>query len=62
MDAITDFLSMGGYGAYVWPAFVVTAVVLAAMLVFSLREIRAREAELEALQRGQGESGEGHEA
>ncbi len=62
MDAITDFLSMGGYGAYIWPAFAVTAVILIAMLVSSVRELRARETELKALQRGRTESGEGHEA
>lgn len=26
---MTDFLSMGGYGAFVWPCFVLAAVVLA---------------------------------
>jgi len=62
LDAITDFLSMGGYGVYVWPAFAVTAVLLVAMLVSSLRGLRAREAELEALQRGRTGSGKDHEA
>ncbi|MBB71604.1 MAG: heme exporter protein CcmD [Legionellales bacterium] len=30
-------LSMGGYGGYVWPAYSVTAVVLAANVVFAYK-------------------------
>ncbi len=62
MDAITDFLSMGGYGAYIWPAFVITALIMIAILVSSLRGLHAREAELEALRRDRDKPGDGHEA
>lgn len=52
MDALGSFIDMGGYAAYVWPAYGVTALALAALVVFSLRAMRARERELEALEAG----------
>jgi len=49
LDAITTFLAMGGYAAFVWPAFGITAAVLVGLLVVSWRGLKAREAELDAL-------------
>lgn len=43
------FLQMGGYGAYVWSAFGFAALVLASLLVISLRGARARDVELDRL-------------
>ena len=40
---------MGGYGAFVWPSFVLTVAVLGGLLVASLRSAGARERELAAL-------------
>ncbi len=57
MDAIADFFAMGGYAAFVWPAFAVAGVVLAALLVISLRDLRARQAELDTLQAARRENG-----
>ena len=34
---------MGGYGAYVWPAFGISALVLGWLLVSSLRRLRGLE-------------------
>jgi heme exporter protein D len=51
MEQFMSFLEMGGYAAYVWPAFGITAFVLAALLLASLRSLRAREQMLEGLQR-----------
>jgi len=48
------FFEMGGYAAYVWPAFGAGAVLLIALLVASLRAMRAREAELRALEAARG--------
>ncbi len=45
-----EFLSMGGYAQFVWPAFAVTAIVLVALLVLSRRALRVNESTLEALQ------------
>lgn len=49
MDALANYLAMGGYAAYVWPAIGATALVLTVLLVASLRTLRRREAALAAL-------------
>ncbi|MCU0894334.1 MAG: heme exporter protein CcmD [Rhodospirillales bacterium] len=48
MDAgsLAAFMAMGGYAAYVWPAFVLTAVVMIVLLIASVRSLRAREKDL----------------
>ena len=51
MAEIGQFLAMGGYAAFVWPAFAVAAAVLAGLLVVSLRGLRRREAALALLMR-----------
>ena len=45
-----SFFEMGGYAAYVWPAFGAAAVIMLALLVLSIRTMRAREAALRALE------------
>jgi heme exporter protein D len=49
MDGMSQFFAMGGYAAFVWPAYGVAAVVLIGLLVQSLRVLRARTAEFAAL-------------
>ena len=59
MDGIESFLTMGGHGAYIWPAYLIAAGVLIALLVDSLRSTRNRESQLTALRqmrRGGGET------
>ena len=46
MDTIRTYLDMGGYGAFVWPAFVLSAVVLAGVLIRSLRVLKESESAL----------------
>lgn len=46
MNAITNFLNMGGYAAFVWPALGLTAVILITMAVTSIRQMRVNEATL----------------
>ena len=46
-----SFVEMGGYAAYVWPAFGATALVLTVLVLASLRSLRARKQMLEGLQR-----------
>ena len=58
MDGIGKFLEMGGYAAYVWPALGLTVVVLAALLIVSVKSVKRREA---ALARLEAESGRGDE-
>jgi len=50
MEAIRTFFEMGGYAVYVWPAYVVTTIVMVGLLVNTLRFVRASEAELKTLQ------------
>ena len=47
---MNNFLAMGGYAAYVWPAYGVAAVVLIGLWIVSLRGLRARESEIEAVE------------
>jgi heme exporter protein D len=56
MQGLRDFFEMGGYGAYVWPAYGITALVMLALLVTTLRGLSARQkavSELEPLRRRQ---------
>ncbi len=50
MSAISEFFHMGGYAAFIWPAFAVAAAVMAGLAVASQRRLRANEATLAALQ------------
>jgi heme exporter protein D len=47
---MNEFLAMGGYAAYVWPAYGVALVILAGLWISSVRELRARETEIEAVE------------
>ncbi|MEK9645749.1 MAG: heme exporter protein CcmD [Alphaproteobacteria bacterium] len=47
---MSAFFDMGGYGGYVWPAWGLALVVLAALIVVSLRMMRSRERELSRLE------------
>ena len=49
--SLADFLAMGGYAAYVWSAYGVTAAVMASLLLWCLGDYRRRQRELERLQR-----------
>jgi heme exporter protein D len=48
-STIQDFLAMGGYAQFVWPAYALAAVVLVGLLAVSLRQLRRAEAELATL-------------
>lgn len=50
MDNLSAFFAMGGYAGYVWPTYVLAVVVMAGLLVASLRSARRHERELEAAQ------------
>ena len=56
MEPILKFLQMGGYAAYVWPSFILTAAVLVAVLVSSMRFMKKSEDVLKSLQDGNGET------
>jgi heme exporter protein D len=44
------FFDMGGYAAYVWPAFSLSAVVLLVMLVVSLKFLKSQQRVLKQLE------------
>jgi heme exporter protein D len=48
-DGVTEFLAMGGYGVYVWPAYAVAAVVMVGLVVASVRQLRRTKAQLAEL-------------
>ncbi len=48
------FLDMGGYAAFVWPAYGIVAVVMIGLVVTSLRRLRANEAAIAKLERWRG--------
>lgn len=43
MDQLAALIHLGGYGAYVWPAYGVAAVVLLGLLWHTLASLRANE-------------------
>ena len=49
MDTLLTFLNMGGYGDFIWPAYVIVTIVLAGLLISSRRFVKAAEAELDSI-------------
>lgn len=45
-----EFLEMGGYAAFVWPAYGVTLLVLLLLLLDSVGRLKRRQAELERME------------
>ncbi|MGH6884988.1 MAG: heme exporter protein CcmD [Kiloniellales bacterium] len=45
-----EYLAMGGYAAFVWPAFALTALVMIGLLVESLSALKAHQTELARLE------------
>jgi heme exporter protein D len=52
MQRMLDYLAMGGYAAFVWPAYVLAAVILGGLFWQSRQGYRRRQRELERLQQG----------
>jgi heme exporter protein D len=49
-QTMQDFFAMGGYAAYIWPAYGVAALILAGIVVESLIGLNRRRAELARLE------------
>lgn len=47
---MSEFFGMGGYAAFVWPAYGVTAVVLLGLLIATVKGLRDAETTLKALE------------
>ena len=46
---MSEFFAMGGYAAFVWPAYALAAIVLGGLTVQSLMSMRWREALVDTL-------------
>ena len=51
MDTIAEFLAMGGYARFVWPAYLIAATVLSVLVGVSLRDLHRQESMLRDLRR-----------
>jgi heme exporter protein D len=54
MGDVGGYLAMGGYAAFVWPAYGVALAVLGGLAIQSWRRYRQSTAMLERLQQGRG--------
>jgi len=52
---MSEFFEMGGYAAFVWPAYVICAVLMIVLAVASWRALVAERATLEKLEAQHGE-------
>jgi heme exporter protein D len=50
MEGLSTFFAMGGYAAYVWPAYGVAAIILIAFTIDSWRRVRAAAADLRRME------------
>jgi len=46
---MSEFFSMGGYGAYVWPSYGMAALVMVVLLITSLRNLKSTETTFQRL-------------
>ncbi len=44
METLMDYFAMGGHAGFIWPAYGIATVVLAGLLITSLRGMRRNEA------------------
>jgi heme exporter protein D len=50
MASFTSYFAMGGYAGYIWSAWGLTALVMAALAVASWRALKSSQRELKTLQ------------
>jgi heme exporter protein D len=48
---MTEFFAMGGYAAFVWPAYALSAIAIGAMVVLTVRAYGRAKARLAAIER-----------
>ncbi len=49
MESLSEFFAMGGYAAYIWPAYLLAAVILVTLLGLSIRDLTRNETLLKTL-------------
>ena len=50
MGSLSEFFAMGGHGGFIWSAYAIAVVVIGGLVISSLRAVKAREAEVAALE------------
>ena len=50
MEQVSSFFGMGGYGAFVWSSYAITALVMIGLAVSSLCSLRERQRLLQQLE------------
>ncbi|HXJ03267.1 MAG TPA: heme exporter protein CcmD [Micropepsaceae bacterium] len=55
---MANFFAMGGYAVYVWPAYIISALVLAAVIVVSLQGHARAKRSVRQLEDDNAENGE----
>ncbi len=55
---MAEFFSMGGYAVFVWPAFLISIVVLAGLVINTLANYRKQQTILAAIENSQTEDTE----
>ena len=55
---MNEFFAMGGYGAFIWPAYGAAAILMVGVLILSWKSMRQREALVESLRAGRREGRE----
>ena len=48
---MSNFFHMGGYGVYIWPAYLIATVIVVGILVQTITTMRRRERQLAELRR-----------
>lgn len=49
---MSEFFAMGGYGAFIWPCYGLTAIAMIILVVQSLRSMRSNEKLVDTLRAG----------
>ena len=47
---MSEFFDMSGYGAFIWSAYAIAAIVMVGLVVLTLRNLRANEEKLSVLE------------
>lgn len=53
-----DYLGMGGYAGFVWPSYIITALVMGVLFAASWQGLKSRQRTLEALRAALGRRGD----
>ena len=49
MESLSEFFAMGGYAPFIWPAYLIAAIILVTLLGLSIRDLKRNENTLKLL-------------